>query len=180
VQYRLCVGGGEGVRWMQNLTITTILNQGDFKSDTDIQHHEWPHLVGFLALFTEVTAIPLTPGCSWKRLVSGLDSWIIVFTDHRRAWLTTLTPTANNVATCRNTCMCSCVCVARACGAIGWRLWLRIRRYGARSPHGPKQSEVIYSVHLNRQDYSGGSELWGPYSSINWFAGVSIMWPAAP
>jgi hypothetical protein len=27
------------------------------------------------------------------------------------------------------------------------------------SPLGPKQSEVIFSVHLNRQDCSGGSEL---------------------
>jgi hypothetical protein len=46
---------------------------------------------------------------------------------------------------------------------------LRIRRYGVRSPLGQKRSEAIFSV---RQDCSGGSEL---YSSINWFAGVSIM-----
>jgi hypothetical protein len=42
------------------------------------------------------------------------------------------------------------------------------RRYGVRSPLGPKQSEATISVHLNRQDYSGGSELSGPYSPISW------------
>jgi hypothetical protein len=41
-----------------------------------------------------------------------------------------------------------------------------------RSPHGSNQSKAIFSVHLNSQECSGGSEL---YSSINWFAGVSIM-----
>jgi hypothetical protein len=46
-----------------------------------------------------------------------------------------------------------------------WRnwlhLWLRIRKYGLRSPHGSNQSEATFSVHLNRQDCSGGSELLG-------------------
>jgi hypothetical protein len=50
------------------------------------------------------------------------------------------------------------------------------QKVGVRSPLGPKQSEAIFSAHLNRQDCSGGSE----YSSINWFAGVSIMRPVAP
>jgi hypothetical protein len=31
------------------------------------------------------------------------------------------------------------------------RVSLRIRRYGVRSPLGPKQSEAIFSVHLNRR-----------------------------
>jgi hypothetical protein len=39
--------------------------------------------------------------------------------------------------------------------------------YGDRSPLGPKQNEDIFSVHLDRQDGSGGSELLGPYSPIS-------------
>jgi hypothetical protein len=39
-------------------------------------------------------------------------------------------------------------------------------------PHSDQsKSEAIFSVHLNRQDCSGGLE----YFSISWFAGVSIM-----
>jgi hypothetical protein len=46
-------------------------------------------------------------------------------------------------------------------------LWLRIRKYGDRSPLGPKQSEASFSDHLNRQHCSGGSELLDRYSPIS-------------
>jgi hypothetical protein len=54
--------------------------------------------------------------------------------------------------------------VSILCGTNRFYLWLWIRRHGDRSPLGPKQSEAIFSVHLNRQDGSGGTELLGPYS----------------
>jgi hypothetical protein len=59
------------------------------------------------------------------------------------------------------------------CPSIGrnrFHIWMRIRRYGVRSPLGPKQSEAICSVHLNRQDCSGGSE----YSPLSTGSLVSV------
>jgi hypothetical protein len=50
-------------------------------------------------------------------------------------------------------------------------LWLRIRRHGVWSSLGPKQSEAIFSVNLNRQDSSGDSELLGPGSLLPHFLG---------
>jgi hypothetical protein len=43
-------------------------------------------------------------------------------------------------------------------GPVAHRLEALTADQKVRSPLGPKQSEAIFSVHLNRQDCSGGSE----------------------
>jgi hypothetical protein len=94
--------------------------------------------------------------------------------------LSRLSPSADSTITLRQNPSAVAVSSRPSSGPGLWRNRLEAdcgsEGMGFDPPLGPKQSEAIFSVHLNRQDCSGGSE----YSSINLFAGVSIMSPAAP